>query len=279
MSDDQITVVKRRAWSAVPDDILEDNRISLDARAVLGWMVGRHPDWKLYIRQMQHILGMTEGKWKSIRKELETNGYYRQERVQLPSGKLYWRKYVTDVPESPSPDLPPMVKTTGGKSMDGFPTGGETGDIPPIQNQKYLPPPPTSSRKPRSKASTPKQVVADLDELVEAAYWQAMKADKVILNPSAWRASVRKRIQENGSSAEDQSCLEDWRSFLKAKERRQAEEAEKTAKAAPVSDPNVARERVSDLSRSFGRSASRRKNPNNGETTSNQPQDDGEIPS
>jgi hypothetical protein len=107
-----------------------------------------------------------------------------------------------------------------------------------------------------------------------------MKADKVILNPSAWRASVRKRIQDNGPSAEDQSCLEDWRAFLKAKECRQAEVAEKAAKAAqPVADREFARERASVLSRSFGRSASRRKNPGDGETTANQPQDDGETPS
>jgi hypothetical protein len=123
-------------------------------------------------------------------------------------------------------------------------------------------------------------VVEDLDDLVEAAYWQAMKADKVILNPSAWRASVRKRIQENGPSSEDQSCLEDLRVFQQAEERRQKAEAEKAAKAAqPVADREFARERASNLSRSFGRSASRRTNPDNGESTANQPQDDGGMPS
>jgi hypothetical protein len=74
-------------------------------------------------------------------------------------------------------------------------------------------------------------------------------------------------------------CLEEWRAFNKAQERRQAEVAEKAAKAAPVSDPDVARERASSLSRSFGRSVSNRKNPGNGETTVIQPQDDGETPS
>ncbi len=123
-------------------------------------------------------------------------------------------------------------------------------------------------------------MVEDLDELVEAAYWQAMKADKAIKNPSAWRAIVRKRLQENGPSAEDLLCLDDRRAFLKAMERRQAEEAEKAAKAAqPVADREFARERASNLSRSFGRSASHRKNPDDGETTANQPQDDGETPS
>jgi hypothetical protein len=283
MSNDFINLIKGRAWSPVPDDILEDTRMSLKARAVMAWIVGRPSNWILYIRQMQRKLGMTETMWKSVRCELETAGYYKQERVRRSDGKIYWEKSITDA-SVPSPQSPPMAKTIGGEPSRGFATGGEVGDIPPIQNQKYLPPPPTSSRKPRSKASTPQQVVVDesdeSDELVEAAYWQAMKANKVILNPSAWRASVRKRIQESGPSAEDHSCLKDWRVFQQAEERRQKAEAEKAAKAAqPVADREFARERASTLSRSFGRSASRRKNPDNGESTANQPQDDGGMPS
>lgn len=278
MSNDFINLIKGRAWSPVPDDILEDTRMSLKARAVMAWIVGRPTNWILYIRQMQHALGMTETIWKSVRSELETAGYYRQERVRRADGKIHWEKSISDV-SAPSLQKPPMAKTIGGEPASGFATGGKVGDIPPIQKQRKLPPPPTSSRKHAQSESTPQQVVAELDELVEAAYWQAMKADKPIMNPSAWRASVRKRIQENGPSAEDLLCLDDRRAFLKAMERRQAEEAEKAAKAAPVSDPDVARKRASNLSRSFGRSASRRENPGNGETTVIQPQDDGETPS
>jgi hypothetical protein len=279
MSNDFINLIKGRAWSPVPDDILEDTRMSLKARAVMAWIVGRPSKWILYIRQMQHVLGMTETMWKSIRSELETAGYYRQERVRGTDGKIRWRKSITDV-SAPSPQSPPMAKTIDGEPSSGFATGGEVGDIPPIKKQRKLPPPPTSSKKHTRSGSTPQQVVVDLDELVEAAYWQAMKADKVILNPSAWRASVRKRIQENGPSPEDQQCLDEWRAFNKAQERRQAEEAEKAAKAAqPVADREFARERANKLSRSFGRSASSRKNPGDGETTASQPQDDGGMPS
>jgi len=269
MSNDPVKILKRRAWSSVPDDILQDQRISLKARAVMAWIVGRPPNWILYIQHMQYIIGMTEAMWKSIRKELETAGYYKQERVQLTTGKIHWEKSFTDEPMQPTPSSPPMEKTIG----------GEVWDIPPIKKQRKLPPPPTSSRKHAQSESTPQQVVEDMDELVEAAYWQAMKADKPIKNPSAWRASVRKRIQENGPSPEDQQCLEEWRAFNKAQERRQAEAAEKAAKGALVSDPDVARERASKLSRSFGRSKLPQKNPGNGETTANHHQDDGGMPS
>lgn len=279
MSHDPVKILKRRAWSSVPDDILQDQRISLKARAVMAWIVGRPPNWILYIRHMQHIIGMTEAMWKSIRKELETAGYYKQERVQLATGKIHWEKSFTDEPMQPTPSSPPMEKTIGGEPYSGFASGGEVWDIPPIQKQRKLPPPPTSSKRHAPYESKPQLVVVELDELVEAACWQALKADKQITNPSAWRASVRKRIQENGPSQEDQICLEEWKAFLKAKARRQAEDAEKTAKAAPVSDPEVARKRASNLSRAFGRSRSPQENLGNGETTANQPQDDGGMPS
>lgn len=279
MSNDFINLIKGRAWSPVPDDILEDTRMSLKARAVMAWIVGRPSNWILYIRQMQRKLGMTETMWKSVRSELETAGYYRQERVRRTDGKIHWEKSISDV-SAPSPQKPPMAKTIGGEPASGFATGGKVGDIPPIHKQKNLPPPPTSSRKLRSKESTLQQVVVELDELVDAAFWQATKADKPILNPSAWRASVRKRLQENGPSAEDLLCLDQWRAFLKAIERRQAEEVEKAAKTAqPVTDREVARERLRELKRPYGRSGSSRKNSGNGETTANQPQDDGEMPS
>lgn len=280
MSNDRIVVRKRRPYSLVPDDVLEDTRLSMRARLALGWMLGRPDGWVIRITHMMKVLGMSEHIWTVIRNELQQVGYYRQTRVRLETGRFVWEKEVIDQIEPPSPKVSGMVATIpGGARHDDFRPDG-FGDIPASSNQDQLPPPPTFFRKPRSKASTPQQVVEDLDELVEAAYWQAMKADKAIKNPSAWRAIVRKRLQENGPSAEDLLCLDGRRAFLKAMERRQAEEAEKSAKAAqPVADREFARERASNLSRSFGRSASRRKNPGNGETTANQPQDDGETPS
>lgn len=279
MSNDFINLIKGRAWSPVPDDILEDTRMSLKARAVMAWIVGRPSNWILYIRQMQRALGMTETIWKSVRSELETAGYYRQERVRRADGKIHWEKSISDV-SAPSPQKPPMAKTIGGEPASGFATGGKVGDIPPIQKQKNLPPPPTSSRKRSAPKSTPLPVVEDVDELVDAAFWQATKADKPIMNPSAWRASVRKRIQDNGPSAEDHLCLDEWRAFLQAQERRQVEEAEKAAKETqPVANREVAMAHLRDMKRPFGRSRSSPENPGNGETTANQPQDDGGMPS
>lgn len=285
MSNSDIVVRKRRSWSSVPDDVLEDVRLHTRSRLLLAWMLGRPNDWKIQIGHMLKVIGVSNFEWRSSRAELQRYGYYLQIRIRKANGAFSWKKEVFD------PPLPPSLRNS---TMDGTISelvddevlahesviGEFLEDIPPSSKQDQLPPPPTSSRKPTRSGATPQQVVVDLDELVEAAYWQAMKADKVILNPSAWRASVRKRIQENGPSAEDQFCLEDWQAFLKAQKRRQVEEAEKAAKEAePVADREVAIAHLRDLKRPFGRSASRRKNPDNGETTANQLQDDGEMPS
>lgn len=284
MSNDDIVVRKRRSWSTVPDDVLEDVRLNPRSRLLLAWMLGRPNGWKIQVGHMLKVLDISEYAWASSRAELQRYGYYLQVRVRQTNGSFSWKKEVFDPPVPPSPRNSGMAETIRGSVgdeelahesvMDEF-----LGDIPPPSKHDELPPPPTSSRKSRSSLLTPQPVVADLDDLVEAAYWQAMKADKLIMNPSAWRTSVRKRLQENGPSPEDQLCLDEWRASIKAKERRQTEEAEKAAKVAPVADPDVARERLRKLSPPFVRSGQSPKNPGNGETTAIQHQDDGETQS
>lgn len=281
MSNDNIVVRKRRPYSSVPDDVLEDIRLSMRARLVLAWMLGRPDGWIIRIVHMMKVLGMSEHIWTAIRNELQQVGYYRQTRVRLDTGRFVWEKEAIDPPETPSPKVSGMVATTHGAAghdefrHDDF-RPDTFGDIPPSSKQDQLPPPPTSSRKHAASESAPPPVVVDLDDLVEAAYWQATKADKLILNPSAWRASVRKRLQEHGPSPEDQFCLEEWRASLKAKERRQAEEAERAAKVEPVADREVAMQHLRSLRRPPARPTSL---VDNGETTAIQHQDDGETPS
>jgi len=225
MSNDSITVRKRRKWSAVPDDVLEDIRLSLRARAVLGWMLGRPDGWEIQIEHMLRVLGLTEFVWAAIRTELQQAGYYRQIRVRQANGTITWIKDVLDPPEPPSPREPRMVKTIRGSAGDGSAARGAAmhgslGDIPPVVDQNEIPPPPTSSREPEQQASSrptdPVVAVEFLDELVEAAFWKSRQSGKSICNLNGWRATVRKRIQEKGPSPEDRDCLKEWREAMSA---------------------------------------------------------------
>lgn len=222
MSNDSITVRKRRKWSAVPDDVLEDTRLGLRTRAVLGWMLGRADGWVIQIEYMLRVLGMTEYVWASVRTELQEAGYYRQTRVRQPNGTITWIKDVLDPPEPPSPREPRMVKTIRGSARDGSAARGAAvhgslGDIPPEVNQYEIPPPPTSSREPQQQVTSEPAdlvVVEFLDELVEAAFWKSRQSGKSICNLNGWRATVRKRIQEKGPSPEDRDCLKEWREAM-----------------------------------------------------------------
>ena len=297
MSSDEITLVRRRSFSVVPDDILLDKRMSLRARLVLGWMVGRPEGWIFSVRQMQMALGMTETVWVSIRNEMQRAGYYRQERIRKDGGRWAWIKTVTDVPESPSPSLPGMVKTIRGEAMDGaamhgstihgaampgqlgdIPIGGKPGgskqeDLPPPGfEQVKTPPPPSSSAQKRATAPAKKSpVVADLDDLVTAAYWQAAQSGKPIKNPSAWRTRVRQRLQASGTSQEDLLCLAAWQSHLDAKARHQSENDKRAATVEQVADPETARRHLRNFRRQHHNSI-------DGETTAIQHQDDGRTP-
>jgi hypothetical protein len=83
--------------------------MSLKARAVMAWIVGRLQTGSSTSGRCS-VLGMTETIWKSVRSELETAGYYRQERVRRADGKIHWEKSISDV-SAPSPQ-----NTTDGKN-------------------------------------------------------------------------------------------------------------------------------------------------------------------
>lgn len=114
-----ITLKKRRSWSSVPDDVLEDTRLSLRARAVLSWMLGRPAGWELYVGHMRHVLDVSEHVWVSIRAELEGIGYYTQSRSRDAAGKIVWVREVSDTPTPPTPKPSRMDGAMHGDAMHG----------------------------------------------------------------------------------------------------------------------------------------------------------------
>ena len=116
-----IKVRKRRSFSAIPDDILEDNRMRTETRLVLGWLIGRPDGWEVRVGHVQKTLGISEGRWKTSRREMEKFGYLQQTRKKMADGTFLWEHTVTDTPKT----------TIGGFSTDGPSTDGETIDGKP----------------------------------------------------------------------------------------------------------------------------------------------------
>jgi hypothetical protein len=202
-----ITVKKTRPWAAVPNDLLEDRRLSLRARLVLAWMVGRPDGWEIKVWHMCRTLGASAHVWTSIRKELEAAGYYQQDRRRSEDGRIQWVKTVRDMPDSaPSPKASMMGEVVGGVAGSD-----SSGDIPIPASFKELPPPKSP------KAASP--VIGD-EELVshlEAAWWMARGQGRApVRDEAAWRASIRKRLLKHGPSAEDLACLTAYQHFCQS---------------------------------------------------------------
>lgn len=137
MGSDAIRVHKRQSWSSVPDAVLEHPSLSLGARLVLAWMLGRPPGWEIRVGPMCRVLRLTDKTWPRIRDELCAAGFFRQQRLASSAGRVQWRQEVSDEPLYTTPPkrgdgaIPP--KGMDGASMDG---GGE--GIPPSIKQKDI---------------------------------------------------------------------------------------------------------------------------------------------
>jgi hypothetical protein len=120
----EVRAIIARPWTAVPEHILEDRRLSLQARCMLAYMLGlaRRPNW--VIRLDNHVLptmGVTRDRWRSIRKELETVGYYRRSVIRGPDGRMAHEHLITDDPTAPG-----WASPGGGSSTVDFSNGGGT---------------------------------------------------------------------------------------------------------------------------------------------------------
>ena len=76
-----LKIKNKNRFSMVPDNLLENKTLSLQARAVAGWLVGRSDNFEIRISSLKRILGITDFVWVKIRKELEKNGYWKSERT------------------------------------------------------------------------------------------------------------------------------------------------------------------------------------------------------
>jgi len=130
----QITIKKRRAFSAIPDDILEDTRMRPETRLVLGWLIGRPDGWEVRISYVQRVLGLTKPRWTKARKEMEAWGYLKQVKRRSPNGKFVWEHTITDMPTLSAETM--VRKSTHGKSIDGKPDDITT---PPNQQDSNTP--------------------------------------------------------------------------------------------------------------------------------------------
>lgn len=99
-------VVHRRAggYQALPNELLNDARLSFRARGLLAYMLARPPGWTFSAERIQ--ADATEGREAvaAALRELTRAGYYRADRYQRPDGRFGMTTHVAEAPEL----LPPV---------------------------------------------------------------------------------------------------------------------------------------------------------------------------
>lgn len=215
MSD--LVVKHRRRFGIVPDHILENKLLSFEARTVAAWLSGRQNGFVIKVETMKSFfIGLSDKRWKSAREQLERVGWWRSSRIKLANGKFAWRHEFSDEgfdldseDEEDSPG-PPLRMDGHRTDEEGRAAESESADKPDNHKDRH-------KEFYQSKTTTTtksSKVVADIDEILEAAFWQQQCKGKPIGNIPGWRHGVRKRLETHGASTEDINTLILWRAVM-----------------------------------------------------------------
>lgn len=114
------------SFSTVPDVLLGDTSLSLAARLVLAYIIGRPPHWVATVTDIQRTLGIPETTWRRLRDELRKAGVVPVDHPKRFGGGRNEFSWVLDVDLSrfwPGLSTTPPAKLADGShppfSMDG----------------------------------------------------------------------------------------------------------------------------------------------------------------
>lgn len=127
--DGAIKVKKKRPFSSVSNNILEDKDIRTETRLILTWLIGRPRNWIIRVSHVIRVLGLSKSRWARARREMEDNGYLTQTRHRTSSGQFVWTIVVSETPD-------PVKKSMVRKTRDGCSANGIRSDITPPPNHK-----------------------------------------------------------------------------------------------------------------------------------------------
>lgn len=123
-------------WGAVPEALLEDDRLSLDARAVAAWLGIKSNGWTIKVDYLRSKMGLGKQRWERIARELINGGYYERRKFPGERGRWCWEIVFTPVPTVGG--LAAHGGSTGGAPVDGVAAGGTAADITTPSKQHHL---------------------------------------------------------------------------------------------------------------------------------------------
>ena len=121
MSDGQIIrVARRRRYTSINNDALEDKRLSWKARGLLGFLLSRPDDWRVNIQGLIDQAPDGRAVVRSGLRELEDRGYLVRTRHRLPDGTFEWHSVLYEEPQ-PQADFRTMEEQSSPAPQSSYP--------------------------------------------------------------------------------------------------------------------------------------------------------------
>lgn len=216
-----LQIRKRRAFSAVPDDILTNLELGDRACRILSWLLGRPENWKIYVRNIQSTFRLTDPQWRKVRRELEAAGFYFQEGRRAEDGTWRWINIVFDEPQ------PSHQKPGDGEPSDGRPSDGEQSDRADVINTSIE----REKKKQKTASAAERQTLSlsgdKVKEQRDLAYAKRIGSEKGLTAEEIETAISSVRYPSQAPRAVEASIKE------KARRKAEQEKAEKLA-ALPI---------------------------------------------
>lgn len=103
----------QRDYSAIPNEALRDERISMAARGFLALLMSYSDEWVFHLEHLKRVACFSDHTFAKIMKELKEAGYARLERVRLADGTLggsQWSIFDSPQAAQPNSEIPEIGK-------------------------------------------------------------------------------------------------------------------------------------------------------------------------
>lgn len=129
-----VKIKNKNKFGIVPDFLLENRILSLQARCVAAWLVGRSDNFEIRIESLRRMLGISENGWRTIRKELEFAGFWKSFRKSDEKGIFFWEHVFEYSGETTIPPEPMDGETDDWKKTknNNFEHESKDNTIPPV---------------------------------------------------------------------------------------------------------------------------------------------------
>jgi hypothetical protein len=83
-----------RRYAAIPNEVMRNNDLSLDARGMIALMMGYSDDWTFYRDHLLEVAGIGRQKFQRVMVELQNAGYVELSAIKSANGAFIGKTYV-----------------------------------------------------------------------------------------------------------------------------------------------------------------------------------------